>query len=102
MIFNRRSSLIPNATQIKGSRYSDYRLEGPASESRQGKEISSCSKKNLDRLLDAPSFLFSAYGGREVHHSPSSSADVKNGWNHTSDVPTCLNGVDRETSHLPL
>jgi len=58
-------------------------------------------KKSSDRLWDAPSFLFSGYGGREDHHSPSSSADVKNGWNNTSDVPICLNGVERETLSLP-
>jgi hypothetical protein len=34
--------------------------------------------------------------GREVNHSPPSSAEVKNEWSYTSTLPTCLHGVDRE------
>jgi hypothetical protein len=34
--------------------------------------------------------------GREVNHSPPSSAEVKNEWSYTSTPPICLHCVDRE------
>jgi hypothetical protein len=34
--------------------------------------------------------------GRDVDHSPSYSAEVKNEWSHTSLSPTRLDGVDRD------
>jgi hypothetical protein len=34
--------------------------------------------------------------GREVNHSPLSSAEVKNEWSCTSTPPICLPGVDME------
>jgi hypothetical protein len=37
---------------------------------------------------------------REVDHSHSYSAEVKNEWGYTSAPPVCLHGVDRE--HYPL
>ena len=33
--------------------------------------------------------------GCDVGHSPSSSAEVKNGWSYTTYSPICLHGVDR-------
>jgi len=53
--------------------------------------------------LGSPSLLFNGYLGsfpgikrpeRETNHSPSSSAEVKNGWIYTSAPPICL--------HVPL
>jgi hypothetical protein len=35
--------------------------------------------------------------GREVYHSPPTSAEVKNGWSYTSLLPVCLHGVDRNS-----
>jgi hypothetical protein len=57
-----------------------------------------------DRLCGPPSYLFMYRGffpavkwpGREVNHSSPSVAEVKNEWIHTSTVPICLHGLDRE------
>jgi hypothetical protein len=34
--------------------------------------------------------------GREVNHSPASSAKIKNEWSYTSAIPICHHGMDRE------
>jgi len=34
--------------------------------------------------------------GFEVHHTPSSSAEVKNEWSCTSAPPVCLHGMEKE------
>jgi len=34
--------------------------------------------------------------GREVKHSPASSAEVKNEWSYTFTPPVCSYGMDRE------
>jgi hypothetical protein len=53
----------------------------------------------------APSLLFIGYRssfpgqkrpGHEVDHSISPSADIKNGWNCTSNPPACFHDVDRD------
>ena len=35
--------------------------------------------------------------GREVNHSLSSSAKIRNEWSYSSSSPICLHGVDNET-----
>ena len=34
--------------------------------------------------------------GRDLDHSHPSSAEIKNGWRHTSTPPICLYGMDRD------
>jgi hypothetical protein len=69
------------------------------------------SPKRPDRLWGPPSPLFNGYRGsfpglqrpgREVNHSPPSSAEVKNEWSHTSDPPICLHGVNRDNFTFTL
>jgi len=57
------------------------------------------------QLWGPPTLLFNGYRycfrglkrlGREVNHSPSFSAEVKNGWCCTSTPPLCLYGVNRD------
>jgi hypothetical protein len=38
----------------------------------------------------------------EVHQSPLSSAEVKNGWNYSSTTPICIHGVARNNFTLLL
>ena len=61
-------------------------------------------KNRPHRFWGPPNLLFNGYRdsfrglkrlGREVDHSPSSSAEVKNGWCYTSTPPLCLYVVDR-------
>ena len=63
------------------------------------------SAKPPDRLWIPPSFLFNRYRGcspglkrpgREVNHSPPSSAEDKNMWGCTFIPPICPHGVDRK------
>jgi hypothetical protein len=57
-----------------------------------------------DRLGGAASFLFNYYRvftgikrpGRDVDHSPPSSADVMSGWSRAFTAPLCLHSVDRD------
>ena len=67
-------------------------------------KIYSSAPKRPNGLCGTPSLLFSRYpgsflevkrSGREVNHSPPSSADVKNEWSCTSAPPVCLRGMDR-------
>jgi hypothetical protein len=41
-------------------------------------------------------FPWTKWTGREVNHSSSSGADVRNKWRYTSTSPICLRGADRE------
>ena len=68
-----------------------------------------CSPKPPDRLWGPPSFLFVGYRGcfpglkrpgRQVNHSPPSSAEDKNEWGCTFIPPVCLHGVDRKNFSL--
>ena len=61
--------------------------------------------KYSDHHWIPPSLLFIGYRnplsgvkrpGREMNHSPTSSAEGKNGWSYTSAPPVCLYGVDWE------
>jgi hypothetical protein len=63
------------------------------------------SLKRKDRLQGLPSHLLNGYRRsfpgvkrprRNVHHSPPTSAEVKNAWSCTSTPPVYLHGVDRE------
>jgi hypothetical protein len=74
-----------------------FRLDRPGFEFRQGQEIVSSR--------GPPSLLFNGYLGSfpgvkrpaiEVNHSPSSSAEGKNGWSYTSAPPICFDGVNRD------
>jgi hypothetical protein len=38
--------------------------------------------------------------GRELKHSTSCSAEVKNAWSYTSTPPVCLHGIDRDNFTL--
>jgi len=85
----KRSTLIKTAT--------NYGLDGPWFEFRQGKEV--CSPKSLDRLWHPPSLLFDRHRrsflwvkrpGREVDHSPPSYAEVKNEWRRASALHNSL------------
>jgi len=60
--------------------------------------------KRSNRLWAPPSLLFSGYychfigikwPGRDVNHSPTSCAEIKNEWSYTS-TPIYIQGVDRE------
>ena len=60
--------------------------------------------KRSNRLWGPPSLLLSGYYGRfvgikrperDVNHSPTSCAEVKNEWSYTS-TPIYIHGVDRE------
>jgi hypothetical protein len=77
-------------------------------ESRREQEILSLSKTS-NWLWGNSSLVFSGHwcflqglerSGREVDHSRSSSAEVKNGRGCTSVPPLCLHGVDRELFYL--
>jgi len=58
-----------------------------------------------DLFLDPPSLLFKGYtmgifpgikqNGREAHHSPLSSDEVKNEWSYTASPQICLRGLHR-------
>ena len=39
---------------------------------------------------------------RELNHSPPSSAEVKNEWNHTYTPPSSLHGVDSDFTFVPF
>jgi len=67
------------------------------------------SPNSTYRLWGPPSFLFSGYGisfpgvkhpGREVHHSPPSSAEVMSDWSYISASPIELHSMDRH--NFPL
>jgi hypothetical protein len=74
-------------------------------ESRQDKRICLLSKNTRLAVVctQPPSQWTPAFfpggkaTGREVDHSPSSGAEVKNEWNYTSVPSICLYGVDRDT-----
>jgi hypothetical protein len=74
-------------------------------ESRQDKEICLLSKTLRLALVCTqppsqwtPAFFAGGKStGREVDHSPPSSAEVKNEWSNTSIPSICLYGVDRDT-----
>jgi hypothetical protein len=40
--------------------------------------------------------------GREVNYSPSSSAEVKNGWSYASLALICIHGVGKENFTVPF
>lgn len=63
------------------------------------------SPKRPNGLEDPPCLLCNEYGaplsvtkrpGRDVHHSPLSSAEAENVLSYTSALPISLNGVDRD------
>jgi hypothetical protein len=67
------------------------------------------SSKRPYWLWGPPSLLFDGYrrsfpglirSGRDVNHSPQSSAEIKNEWRYTSSPLICLHGVDRENIAL--
>ena len=55
--------------------------------------------KRPDRLWAKPnagSFNREKRPGREFHHSPTPSAEIKNEWSYTSTLPICLHWVYRD------
>jgi len=64
------------------------------------------SPKHPDRLWTPLTIQFNGTGvrwvGRDIDHSPSSSAEVKNEWSYTSTSPICLHGMDRENFNFYL
>jgi hypothetical protein len=64
------------------------------------------SPKYPERVC-GPSFLFTSgffphgtVAGCEAHHSPSSSAEVKNEWSHTFSRPVCLYGIQQRQLYV--
>jgi len=85
-----------------------YWLDCPGFESRQTYEIYLVSKKPrpascpLNHLFNehCGSFRGIKRPGREIDHSPPSSAEVKNEWSFTSSLPTYPHSVGRDNFFL--
>lgn len=63
------------------------------------------SPKRSDRLCGSPSLLYKGKrhfipgvkrAGREIDHSPTSSAEIKNGWTYASSPSICLHCMDKD------
>jgi len=98
--------ILPSYVKENGIAYyiswRDYKLNDPEFESRQGQEVF-FTPKRPDRHFCHPAsysmgtgcFLRVRRRGREVGHSPPTSAEVMNAWSCISAPPIWLNGVDR-------